>query len=222
MWKTDIFELNSKNKTLQIAELQRIKVNLKSKKIIILVHGEEIYVENMIIPKIRKKSIYELIEEKLRNRFKKLDNIMFSYNINSHNKLELNVDVLCMNWDNFELFKKLSESKVDVKGVIPVQLYALEKYNKKIYKKQCIFLTFFKNIAYIIACYNNKIIFNDVFEVESKEDVIYCIEEFRLRLNILVPRIEFKHIEILNLPYKGLLEELSQYYNCNDLGELSI
>lgn len=222
MWKTDILEVNSKNKTLQISELQKIMVNLKSRKIIILLHGEEIYIENMIIPKIRKKNIHELIEEKLRNRFKKLDNIMFSHNITSHNKLELNVDVLCMNWHNFELFKKLSESKIDVKGVIPIQLYALKKYNKKIYKKQCIFLTFFKNIAYIIAYYNNKIIFNNVFEVKSKEDVIYCIEEFKLKLNILVPKIEFKHIEILNLPYKELLEELSQYYNCSDLGELSI
>ncbi|WP_446899346.1 hypothetical protein ACSVC9_05520 [Clostridium sp. LBM24168] len=232
MWKTSLFELTEGNvevrnkmnvkNTFKINEINSMKVGLKYRNALILIHGEKIYVENITIPKIRKKYIYGLIEDRLKNKFKDIDNMMFSYKIWQKSRFSLSMTVLCINRNYRDLIKKFSENRINVKGMIPVQIYALNKYKDIINKEKYIFVVYFEVKTYFIACYKNKIIFNELFKIKSKSEFMECIDEFNLRLNVLVPNIKFYDIEFVNLPCKDILEDLRRNYSCNDLGEMTI
>lgn len=203
-------------------EFKKMKVNLKHKKVYILVHGEEVYVENFIMPKLKEKYLYNLIEERLKRKLKNIDNIMFSYKILKDNGHSLNIVVFCMNWNNVNMLNNFSINKTEVKGILPIQLYALNKYIKNIKENNYIFIAFFDETVYLLACQREKVIFNDLFKIKCKEDFIYSLDEFNLKLSLLICGIDFKNIEFLNLPYKDVMKNLSEKYKCNDLGEMII
>lgn len=218
-----IFENNKINKRIfNINEFKKIKINLKHKRVYILVHGEKVYVENFIMPKLKEKYLYNLIEEKLKEKFKNIDNIMFSYKILSDNGHNLHIMVFCMNWNNVELLKNFIKNKTEVKGILPVQFYALNRYAKNIKENNYIFAAFFDKIIYFLACQKEKVVFNELFEIQCKEDFMYYFDEFNLKLKLLIPGIDFKNIEFLNLPYKDVIGGIYKKYKCNDLGEMSI
>ncbi|MCI2202598.1 MAG: hypothetical protein LKK61_14835, partial [Clostridium sp.] len=68
MWKTAVCELNEGSITIKdrgdvkdifkINEISSIKMDLKHRSVLILIHGEELYVENMALPRTGRKYIY--------------------------------------------------------------------------------------------------------------------------------------------------------------------
>jgi hypothetical protein len=214
----------SKNmkKSLNVRDIRNINVNLKYRNITVLIHGEEIYIENMIIPKVRKIYIYNLVEDRLREKFKDINNIMFSYEIVNSSRVKLDIRVMCINSDCTHLIKKFTENNIDINGIVPVQLYVLNKYKNKINSDNYIFVTEIRNLTYFIACSKDKVLFNEIFHVDSGDDFLYCLDEFKLKLNLLIPNIDFKHMEFLNFPYKDVIKNISCKCSCNDLGEIVI
>ncbi|MCH3964162.1 MAG: hypothetical protein LKE46_07775 [Clostridium sp.] len=232
MWKTAVCELNEGSITIKdrgdvkdifkINEISSIKMDLKHRSVLILIHGEELYVENMALPRTGRKYIYGLIEDRLKDKFKNIDNMMFSYKIWNKNKFEFNLTVLCINHNYSEVIKKFSDNKINIKGMVPVQIYVMDKYKHSINKKSYILVVCFETETYFIACYENNIVFSGLFKVKSKNQLLECVDEFNLKLNILIPNIKFHDMEFVNLPYKDIFKDLENNYSCSDLGEFAI
>lgn len=217
-----LFNKNGKNyKHIKIEDFEKIKVDLKNKNLFVLVHGEEIYVKIMTLPKLKNRKLYNLIREELKNRFKNIDNIMFSYEILKDNGYNLEVIVFCMNWDKVNMLKSYNDSSINIEGIVPIQFYILEKYKNKIKEENYVVILILEEIVYFIACHKQKVIFNNVFKNSNRESFFDYFDQFKLKLGILVPNISFQTIMFINFPYKDLIENISHEYKCEDLGNIS-
>ncbi|MFL0196882.1 hypothetical protein ACJDU8_15130 [Clostridium sp. WILCCON 0269] len=214
---------NKRNKKVVFSnKFKDIKVNLKNKKLCILVHGEEIYVTYMNLPKIKKENLYGVIKYELKSRFKNMDNIMFSYEILKHNRHNLEVIVFCMNWSNIDIAKICSDRGASIKGIVPIQFYIWSNYKDKLGSENYIFTLIVDNILYLMACGEGKVIFNNVFKNIFKEDFLENLEQFQFKLNILVPNIKFSTIAFVDFLYKDIIETLSKKYICKDFGKFNM
>ncbi|AZV56097.1 hypothetical protein [Clostridium sp. AWRP] len=222
--KHSIFNLLKKNKidenVITVSKIENIKIDLKNKKLFILVHGEEIYVTVMKLPKLKSKLLYKVIRDELKNKFKNLDNIMFSYEIVKSSKYNLEVMVSCMNWHNMDIAKVCSDSGADIKQIVPIQFYMWSKHKNRIKDENYIFILNMNDITYFMACYRDKIILNNVYKDILKDDFLEILEQFRFKLNILMPNFNFVTIIFVNFIYKDIMESLSRSYKCRDLGDL--
>jgi hypothetical protein len=222
--KHSIFNLLKKNKidenVIPVSNIEKIRIDLKNKKMIILVHGEAIYVTVMKLPKLKSKLLYKVIRDELKNKFKNLDNIMFSYEIVQSSKYNLEVMVSCMNWHNMDIAKMCSDSGANIKQIVPIQFYMWSKYKNRIKDENYIFILNMNDITYFMACYRDKIILNNVYKDIFKDNFSENLEQFRFKLNILMPNFNFDTIIFVNFIYKDIIESLSTSYKCRDLGNL--
>ncbi|OAA83295.1 hypothetical protein [Clostridium ljungdahlii] len=222
--KHSIFNLLKKNKVdenvIPVSKIENIRINLKNKRLFILVHGEEIYVTVMKLPKLKSKLLYKVIRDELKNKFKNLDNIMFSYEIVQSSKHNVEVMVSCMNWNNMDIAKTCSDSGADIKQIVPIQFYMWSKYKSKIKDENYIFILNMNDIIYFMACYRDKIILNNVYKDIFKDNFSEILEQFRFKLNILMPNFNFATIIFANFIYKDIIQSLSTNYKCRDLGDL--
>ncbi|WP_368487843.1 hypothetical protein [Clostridium sp. BJN0013] len=213
----------SKKKIIFSNKLQDIKVNLKNKKLYILVHGEEIYITYMDLPKMKSENLYRVVKNELESRFKNIDNIMFSYEIVKRGKHSLGLIVFCMNWSNMNIAKVCNDKGGNIKEIMPIQFYVWSTYKNKLGKENYIFTLIKEDTLYLMACEGDKIIFNNVFKnIIVKEEFLGVLEQFKFKLNILVPKIKFSTIVFVDFLYKDIIETLCKSYTCKDLGNFSI
>ncbi|MEY7999439.1 hypothetical protein AB8U03_04365 [Clostridium sp. Mt-5] len=218
--KNSIFDLFNNNKiNKSVISIKDIKVKLKNRNLIILVHGEEIYIVFMELPKMNRENLFRIIKEELENKFKKMDNIMFSYEIIRRYKYRLEIMVFCMNWHNMKVAEKCDDVGFRIKGIVPIQFYIWENYKDKIINENYIFILMRDKIIYFIACHRGKIVFNNVFKNISKDGFFDILEQFRVKLSILMPDLRFSHIFFVDFPYKDIIEKLSENYMCKDLAK---
>lgn len=209
-------------KIILLNKIQDIKVNLKNKNLYILVHGQEIYITHMELPRIKTKNIYKVLNSELKNKFKNMDNIMFSYEITKYNRYTLNLIVSCMNWDDMSIVKIFHNRGANIKAIIPIQFYIWSIYKNKLSNKDYIFVLVEDNTIYFMACRQNIIVFNNVFKNTHKEEFFHTLEYFQCKLNIIVPKVKFCTIAFVNFLDKGIIQTLCKNYDCHDFGDFSI
>lgn len=212
-----------KSLKIQIDNIDDIKIHVRNKNLFIVVHGEEVYVKLMILPKVSREKLYFIIKQELRVRFKNLDNIMFTYEVFQDNGNCLEVIVFCFNWNEAGLVKNCIETGGDVKGIYPIQFCILDKYRNQIKSENYILIFYLKNNVYLIGCYRNKIVGNSVFrnfDIDNTERFEDEIDSFIVKCNILSRAKELPSIFLLNFFNKALIESLRKNYNCESLGEI--
>ncbi|MEY8762295.1 MULTISPECIES: hypothetical protein [Clostridium] len=212
-----LFDAGEINKN--ITSVNEIKVNLRNKKLVVLVHGEEVYVMSMTLPKVGRKNIYRIIEEEIENKFKKMNDIMFSYRIIRHFRHSLEIMVFCMNYDSRKLIEECHSAGFCVKGIVPVQFYIWETYRNKIKSESYIFILMRNGILYFMVCHENKMVLNNVFENMKKSDFFYILRQFQMKLNVLLNNFRFQRIFFVDFPYTDIIEKLSDTYFCEDLSD---
>lgn len=221
--KNSIFNIFNKNEiNKNVTSIEDIKVELKNRNLIILVHGKEIYVVYMELPRMNRKSLYRAIKEELKNKFKEMDNIMFSYEIIRYNKHSVEAAVFCMKWHNMKLLEKCNGLGARVKGIVPIQFYMWYCCRTKIKSENHMFILVEDDNFYFIAGHKDKIVFNNVFKNMKKQDFLDMFEQFRVKLSILIPNFKFAHIYFLDFPYKDIIEKLAETYVCKELKGFSM
>lgn len=200
--------------------IKDIKVHLKNKSLFLVIHGEEIYVKYMTLPKVKKEKLYSLIKNELEYRFKKMDNVMFTYDVAKDNGANLEVIVFCLNWDKVDLLKECAENGGEIKGIYPLQFHVLNKYRKKIKEKDYIFIFIMDKNLYFLGCRDNKIIGNSLCKTYHREKFIGELEKFKIKCCSINNFGEFSNMFFLDFPDKDLIEVLSREYCCVDLGNI--
>jgi len=183
----------------------------KNKKIKVIVDNEEVYIANIVLPKIDKEIIRLMINDELSLRFKNTDNIMFDYFICKKTKKNIEVAVLCFNWNRGNLLENIVKDGGILKGIYPLQFYILEKYRNKINGKNFYFIFLYENSLYIIAAVNGVVIMNKVIknlDVTSK-------------INFRSYSDKIKHVYYANLNEKFLADYLDEDFCYINLGPIN-
>lgn len=201
--------------------IQDIKIQLKNKNLFIVVHGEEVYVKLITLPKVAKEKIEFVIREELRYRFKNLDNIMFTYEIFKDNGKSIQVVVFCLNWSQSDLIKKCVQRGGDVKGIFPIQFCVFNKYKPQIKEKNFILIFLLDTNTYLLGCSNDKIIGNSVIKAFNEEKFEEELEKFIVKCNLMREVEYVPNILFLNFSYEELIESISKNYKCRNLGKMN-
>jgi len=200
--------------------LEDIKADLKNKSLFLVIHGEEVYVKYMTLPKVKKEKLYLLIKNELNYRFKKIDNIMFTYEVFKDNGTNLELIVFCLNWNKSDLVKECVKKGGKIKGIYPVQFHVLNNYRRKIKEKNYIFIFFIENNLYFLGCRDDKIIGNSLCKKYDREKFMDEMEKFKIKCCNMNNFADFSSIFFLGFPDKDLIETLSEEYDCTDLGDI--
>lgn len=200
--------------------LEDIKVDLKNKSLFLIIHGEEVYVKYMTLPKVKKEKLYLLIKNELNYRFKKIDNIMFTYEVFKDNGTNLELIVFCLNWNKSDLVKQCVKNGGEIKGIYPVQFHILNNYRRKIKEKSYIFIFLMESNLYFLGCRDDKIIGNSLCKEYNREKFMDELEKFKIKCCNAKKFIDFPNIFFVDFPDKDLIETLSQEYHCTDLGNI--
>lgn len=209
----DSFEIKAKN-------LEEIKVDFKNKKLFLIIHGEEVYVKHMTLPKVNKNKLYFLIKDELRYKFKKIDNIMFTYEVTKDKGRNVEVIVFCLNWNKSDLISKCVEKGAEIEGIYPIQFHVFNNYRKRIKDANYIFIFIMQNNLYFVACSGNEIIGDSVCKMIDFNNEMFIdeLEKFKMRCCNLRNAKDFYNLYFLDFPHKDLIENISVQYKCTNLG----
>lgn len=206
--------------SIKADNIEDIKVDFANKNLFVVIDGEEVYVKLMILPKVKKEKLHEIIKSELEYRFKNMDNIMFTYQIIKDNGLNLEAAVFCLNWNKVDLIKKCMERGGKIKGIYPIQFCILNNYRKTIKDKKHIFIFIYEDILYFLACLDNKIVANSVMKVFTEKDFMEELEKFQAKCSVSEAFGDFSKMFFLNFPNKDLIEDMKRLYECIDLGDI--
>lgn len=125
---------NGKNKKVvfTIDQISRIKLELRLKNVLIIVRGEKVYIDEFVIPRVKRRYINRLIQDRLKYKFKTIDDIMFCSNVTSNSDHNLCVKLFCINLNCRDLIEKFTKNKINIKGIVPIQWYASQKYRDSV------------------------------------------------------------------------------------------
>lgn len=207
---------NGEKVKYRYVEFNKAKVNMKNKNLYIIVHGEEVYIRIIKIPKVKNDKLYFMIRQELIYIFKSIDNILFNYNVCSDNGTNLEVVVFCLNWNKNNLLKKCINSGAKLKAIFPVQFYALDIMKNKIKSNNYIFVFSYNYTIYFIKCKNSEVIDNSMIKNFSIHKFHEQLNEFIIKSDY-IEQIDIPDVFFLNFPYKDLIKELSYTYRCKDL-----
>lgn len=84
---------------------EKLKIDLKKKRLYLLIEGEELFIRMMTIPKVSKDKIYSMIKSELEYYFKSIKEIVFTYTITGINNKNIELLVFCINADKLSLLK---------------------------------------------------------------------------------------------------------------------
>lgn len=216
-----LMNLNKYEKSdMKINNIRQLKVNLKKKNLFIILDGEELYIKIMILPKLKKEKLYEIIRSELEYRFKNIDNIMFTYQIIKDNGSNLEAIVLCLNCSRMDLVEECIKKGAKLKGIYPIQFCILDNYKRIIKDKKYIFTFLYKDILYFLACSDNKIVANSVVKPFIEKNFMNELNKFQTKYSALEAFGDFSKIVLLNFSNEGLIENIKKLYKCDDLGDI--
>ncbi|WP_346928289.1 hypothetical protein [Clostridium sp.] len=148
------------------------KVNLD-----IILEGEEIFVHNIIVPKVNKSKLDLIVENQVIKIFYDIENIIFNYEIIDAKRGKLEVAIYCINMKDSLLMNKELFLGSNINSVMPIQQLYTNKYKKKI-----------KNGKFTLIIYRNKYVY--MIKVENgtigKSRVVNGSEE-----NVSIEILEF-------------------------------
>lgn len=145
--------------------LRDIYIDLKHKRVSILLEGEEINIKLMTLPKVKKEALYDLIKNELFYYFKDLDSIVFNYTILREHKSKFDLLVFCINERKINFMKRCLNPSIKIQGVYLIQFSILNYFKFKIKVKDYGFVFAFRENLYFLYCIENKVLHNNVYKI---------------------------------------------------------
>lgn len=160
---------------LQKIGIGNMQVNLKTKKVYVVIEGEEIYIKYFKFPKVNDNKLYELINNEL-NYLYRNEKFIFNYKKIKQSSKNVEVAVFYLRAENLDSIHKVMRGQ-ELKAVRLIQICFFNYYKKVINEKE--YFMFFKygKSGYMIFVRNNSIYANEVYFIpEDKE--CYRIKKF--------------------------------------------
>jgi hypothetical protein len=159
--------LTYKSDDYRLDILRDIFIDLKRKRVAIILEGEEINIKMMTLPKINKVSLYDLIKSELFYYFKDIDNLVFNYIIIKVHKSKIDLLVFCINQRKINFMKKCLNTNIKIQGVYLIQFSFLNYFKLKIKEKNYGFVFVYRENLYFLYCIENKLVHNNVCKMAT-------------------------------------------------------
>lgn len=147
---------------------RNIQINLNTKKVYIVIEGEEIYIKCFKFPKVSEDKLYDLINNEL-NYLYRNEKFVFSYKKIRQSNKGIEVIVFYLRAENLSSINKFVGNK-NLKAVRLIQMCFLNYY-KKIIKEKDYYIFFrhgFNN--YMILIKNDDIYANEVCSIQEDDE----------------------------------------------------
>ncbi len=143
--------------------LYKIDSNFNNKNGYFIIEGEELFIEELIIPGVGKKSLENIMENEVLNRFQSIENITFDYIIKekTHNRIRL--FLYCVNIENLSLNSEKSYERINIISVDLVQNYFIRFYEKFITHNKYVIVMSFREYTYVCYVVDKILQLNKVF-----------------------------------------------------------
>ncbi len=164
-------EKNNKNHSCGVNKTLR-KVNLD-----IIIEGEEIFVHNIVVPKVSKSKLHSIIKNQVMEIFHNIENIIFDYEIIDVKRKKLEVAIYCINAKDSFLMNRELFLGATIKSIMPIQQLYVNKYKKKIKNREFTIIIYRNEYVYIVEV-RNKIIRRNRVINGVNEDINLEILEF--------------------------------------------
>lgn len=201
--------------------IEDIKLNIKNKKLFLIIEDEEIHIKYLNVPKVESNDLGLIIENRLKYLYgKKSEEIFYTYIICKENEKELDVLVFCVNCEKLSGLTILN-SNYRICKITLIQLCFFNYYKRFIVDKDYILIFKYSNNIYLIAAIGEKIIGNRIIEenyISSIEnDISYMFHKISNHKGSAnkVYYVNFHSDEILNYVSSA------QKYELVDLGCIS-
>ncbi len=183
-------------------------VNMKRRRLYLILEGERVYAKFITLPRINTRSkINEIIRNELIYEFSDIHNILYSYDIISKNKNSMKIIIFCINIGNNSMLKKCMNQFKYIEGIYSIQFSVLNLYKEYIKEKNYIFLFKHKKYIYIILYSENNLIYsNFIFE---KDNEAHKIERVLKKAKAL--DIELNTIYGINIEEALIKDKLKGY-----------
>lgn len=198
-----------KNKDLvyTVVDIENLNVNIKNKKIYILIKDEEVYIKSMTIPKVDKYKIDLIIKNKLIFLYgDKGKDILYTYVIQYERKKELKVLIFCINSQKISYLEEFINNN-NIKKISLIQFCFLNYFEKYIDDKNYAFVFKYNNKIYFLGVINKKLVTNKIIDfTDIKYDFISELENIVTKVNNYENGIE--GIYTVNINNDNIIKEL--------------
>lgn len=153
-----------------------INVDLKNRRVNILIEGEELFIKFITIPKVKKRHIDSIVRNEVLLRYG--EDVMFNYNILEVQEKMYKIALYCFHEDKYNLLRDnriIYSKKLTVEFL---QNYIIKYYAKNIKEEKYKMIFSHKNYMYFIKINEGKLVFNKVMELKNKEKIDGLINEF--------------------------------------------
>jgi hypothetical protein len=217
--------LTFKSDNYRLDILRDIYIDLKRKKVSILLEGEEINIKMMTLPKIKKVALYDLIKKELFYYFKDLDNIVFNYNILKEHKSKFDILVFCVDERKINFVKKCLNTNIKIQGVYLIQFSFLNYFKPKIKEKNYGFVFIYRENLYFLYCIENMVLHNNVYKIaadstELKNLLYNFMQNSKILYDKEVTKVYFANCSSIQTPYDEI--DKITYENLGDIEETEL
>lgn len=195
-------------------EKHRLLANkFRGKKIQLVIEGKELWIEELIMPKVRKAYVEDIIETALVERFHFLENLAFDYKVISKNRKEIRVLVYCINLSNHILMKQESFNEVQIESIKVLQQVYGKAFMKIIKRNEFYGIAIAKKYFYFFHVKNKMLVQNKVEEFEHISELSSFLEGLCTMKNY--PKVIYLHEENPCEEVKHILENFYKAYIFN-------
>ncbi|GAA0121337.1 MAG: hypothetical protein KID00_05035 [Clostridium argentinense] len=156
-------------------------ISLKNRSVTLIIEGEELFIKNIIIPKVSKRYIYYVLRNEITERYG--EDVMFSYDIVKEDKNHYNTVVYCFQENKYSLLKNSSIYNCSGLTIDFIQNSVKDLYSKEIKDKKYILLFNYRNYIYLLKVKNNILIYNKVINLLN-----YNYDEINDMLKIFIEK----------------------------------
>jgi hypothetical protein len=219
------FHLIYKSDNYRLDILRDIYIDLKHKRVSILLEGEEINIKLMTLPKVKKEALYDLIKNELFYYFKDLDSIVFNYNILREHKSKFEILVFCINERKINFIEKRLNSSIKVQGVYLIQFSFLNYFKLKIKEKNYGFVFVYRENLYFLYCIENKVLHSNVYKIvadsiEPKNLLYNFMQNCKILYDKEVTKVYFANCDSIQL-FNDIFDKTT-YENLGDIEETGL
>jgi hypothetical protein len=194
-------KLDYKRKNYDLDVVKKFCVDLKTKKVCIILEGEELQIKLLKLPRTKKEILDDIIKNELHYHFNNLDGVIFNYTILKEYENNIEVIVFCINEKKVSFIQNCLHIRTRINAVYLLQFCILNHYKIKITEKNYIFVFKYKDNLYLLYCIDNKILHNTLYKSMFYKD------KFTSILNSFIERCKILYDVNINKIYSANISE---------------
>ena len=210
-----VYDSNTDITKAKLAKLRSCSLNL-------IFYCEDIYIDRLFIPAVKKKWVGQMIKNNLIINFDDIGKLCYSYDILHKSANKYCISLYCINSKKYQLFDVLN-NKVRVTGVYLIQFCYLFYIHRHLKLKNFLLVFNTNSYTYILSSLEGALIYCNMV-ISHQLALNYIINNIETTMKDIKDRLNTTDaipVLFINYESKNNVKEISQLYQVKDLGNVS-